>query len=72
VVEGMIAVALDEGELEALDPVWAPCCADGGEVEAMMEEVVGTPVTFAELSPLLSLVELRAGGELSTLLASTV
>jgi hypothetical protein len=72
VVEDMVAVALNEGEPEALDPAWVPCCADGAEVEAMMEEVVGTPVSFAEVSPPLSLVELRAGGELSTLLASTV
>jgi hypothetical protein len=67
VVEDMIAVALDEGEPEALDPVWAPCCADGGEVEAMMEEVVETPVSSVEVSPLLPLTELRAGAEVSTL-----
>jgi hypothetical protein len=72
VVEDMIAVVVDKGESEALDPVCAPCCDDGGEVEAMMEEVVGTVVSSAEVSPLLSLAELRAGGELSTLLASAV
>jgi hypothetical protein len=63
------AIALDEGESEALDSVWVACCDDGDDVE---EAVFGMPVSPVDGSPLLPLAELRAGGELSTLLASTV
>jgi hypothetical protein len=63
------AIALDEGESEALDSVWVACCDDGDDVE---EAVFGMPVSPVDGSPLLPLAELRAGGEFSTLLASTV